>query len=139
MILKKQLHLDIETIYIMFFEGFLGVKNRVDIYSNSTFPSSNYIRFAVGVSRIHFILTTRYSSYIVAVTFGLSTMGNSWKQKIYGDDIVFSAVNTESGKWDVYFTLPNSNTDVCVLPLWVAGGNFIYSSPTSLPEGAITI
>jgi len=24
MILKKQLHLDIETIYIMFFEGFLG-------------------------------------------------------------------------------------------------------------------
>lgn len=26
MILKKQLHLDIETIYIMFFEGFLGDK-----------------------------------------------------------------------------------------------------------------
>ncbi len=69
---------------------------------------------------------------------------NVWKQKLYGDDIAFSASNGGRGvnEWDIYITFSNSNTDICVMPLWIscaADGGRSYISVQTLPSDAITL
>ena len=67
MILKMQLHLDIETIYIMFFEGFLGVPVLI---ADSDITDIDNVSYSY--------IWTRFTSNPPAGTIpsGLSTVGS---------------------------------------------------------------